>query len=152
MTGCCSGSRSNDLRRDQGTAAEARGHARGLESFCREFRAWHERETNGANAFAAELLLREALANSILHAAKSNPGSASERFVCCVVRCTREGALGRLLMVVSDTGDGFDWKTTMRRRAKLSQANGRGLAIYRTYADRFRFNAAGNSIALLKRF
>jgi hypothetical protein len=141
-----------ELRRSLPATAAA------AESFCSEFREWHEREIGGVNAFAAELLLREALANSILHptessrAAQSESPAASERFVSCAVRCTREGKLGRLLIVVSDAGEGFDWRKALRRQPKMAQANGRGLAIYRTYADRFRFNAAGNSIALLKRF
>jgi anti-sigma regulatory factor (Ser/Thr protein kinase) len=113
-----------------------------VEEFCREFRAWHRQET-GASSFPAELLLREALNNAVLHGTP-----AGEPFVFCAVRRRDR----RLLIVVRDAGAGFDWKHARGRRAGMTQTHGRGLSLYRSYAERVRFNAAGNCIALLLRF
>jgi serine/threonine-protein kinase RsbW len=94
--------------------------------------------------FAVELLLREALVNAVSHGCCGN----GNRRVHCALRLRER----RLTIVVRDDGCGFDWQTWQSREAGLAQASGRGLEIIRRYATRVRFNRAGNTVAILKRW
>jgi serine/threonine-protein kinase RsbW len=94
--------------------------------------------------FATELLLREGLTNAVVHGCGCDAGQCAR----CVVRVRP----GRLTIAVSDDGCGFDWKTVQARRAEDTADSGRGLAIFRAYATRVRFNRTGNAVALWKRF
>ena len=55
------------------------------------------------NCFAAELLLREALTNAVVHGCHAESGKQ--------VRCSMRLKGRRLLIVVDDDGDGFDWRS-----------------------------------------
>src|SRR4051812_25998206 len=77
---------------------------------------------HGGLAFSGELLLREALLNAAKH------GSSS---VLCIARAKR----GNLLIVVADGGNGFDWRSRMRRVAEPGETSGRDLQIFRKYAS-----------------
>jgi anti-sigma regulatory factor (Ser/Thr protein kinase) len=59
---------------------------------------------------------------------------------------------GRFLMVVKDEGTGFDWRAAWDRSPDLAATSGRGIHIFRRYANQVRFNPMGNSVILLKRF
>lgn len=112
-----------------------------IEEFCREFRLWRYA---GPGAFDSELLLREALTNSVVHGCANDPGKR----ICCVVRAKTD----RLLIVVRDEGTGFNWRAEWDRKAQVSDTSGRGIHILRRYANQVRFNLEGNTVTLLKRF
>jgi anti-sigma regulatory factor (Ser/Thr protein kinase) len=63
-----------------------------VESFFVEFQRWRARACADVDAFATELLLREALTNSVVHGGGQDP---SER-ITCVLRVKR----GRLIMAI----------------------------------------------------
>jgi anti-sigma regulatory factor (Ser/Thr protein kinase) len=111
-----------------------------LERFFRDFRG--QESPAGAEWFAAELLLREALENAVSHGCCPGGG-----IITCVVRRRP----GRLLIVVCDDGNGFDWRAASGREPSLTETHGRGLAILRQYASRVRFNDKGNQVAIWKR-
>ncbi len=92
-------------------------------------------------AFACELLLREALNNAVFH------GSHNEG---ATVDCTIRAKRGRILILVQDEGSGFDWRPVLHRETHPSEPGGRGLEIYRKYANLVRFNEKGNAVALLR--
>lgn len=115
-----------------------------IEQFSAFFRLWQVQTCAGLDAFSAELLLREALTNSVVHGSSS--GSSHQ--IQVVLRAKR----GRLLMAIEDGGDGFDWRAAWERRADSCDTRGRGVEIYRHYASRVRFNPKGNSVILIKRF
>lgn len=115
--------------------------AEAAEQLCRELRP-QLAALAGKRSFAAELLFREALANAVAHG--SAEGSTEARVVRCIVRRRR----GWLTLAVQDEGPGFDWRSKLGREADPEAECGRGLALYRAYADRFRFNKAGNSVIL----
>lgn len=112
-----------------------------IEAFCWDFQQWLGPETTSKDAFASELLLREALVNAVEH------GCAGKGCVECVVR----GRNGRLLIAVRDEGKGFDWRPRWNQLAPVDSASGRGVTIYKTYAHRVRFNRAGNAVFLIRR-
>jgi anti-sigma regulatory factor (Ser/Thr protein kinase) len=112
-----------------------------IEAFCWDFQQWLGAETTAKDAFASELLLREALVNAVEH------GSKCAGHVECVVR----GGKGRLFIAVCDEGKGFDWGPRWHRTAPVDACSGRGVMIYRTYAHRVRFNRAGNTVFLQRR-
>lgn len=115
-----------------------------IEPFFVEFRSRHRDRCSRADIYAAELLLREALTNAVVHGCRQDPTR--------LVRCTVRSAKGRVTIVVADDGPGFDWKKMAERCAKREAACGRGMEILRTYSTRVRFNAQGNSVMILKRF
>lgn len=115
-----------------------------VEEFFRSFRRQHGCICRNCENFTAELLLREALVNAVVHGSK---GDASKQIQCHVRRRGRN-----LIFVVSDEGEGFDWRTNQGRDTPTSAASGRGLIIFRKYANAFRYNEKGNSVAIWKRF
>jgi anti-sigma regulatory factor (Ser/Thr protein kinase) len=94
--------------------------------------------------FAAELLLREALTNAVVHGCHRDP----TRSIWCVLRIKSN----RLTIVVEDAGQGFDWRAARSRKADISDCSGRGMEIYSCYATRFRFNDRGNRVTISKDF
>jgi anti-sigma regulatory factor (Ser/Thr protein kinase) len=115
-----------------------------VEAFCAEFERWRAGACADVDAFSAELLLREALTNSVAHAGATDP---SER-ITCVLRAKR----GRLIMAIQDQGQGFDWRAAWNRPTDDSDTHGRGIEIFRRYASAVRFNPSGNAVTLIKRF
>jgi anti-sigma regulatory factor (Ser/Thr protein kinase) len=115
-----------------------------VEAFLAGLRARLECFSDDTARFAAELLLRESLANAVSHGCRES----ANRKVQCALRL-RERAL---TLVVRDDGCGFDWQTWQRRETRPAQASGRGLEIIRRYATRVRFNHCGNTITILKRW
>lgn len=112
-----------------------------VEEFCLSFREWLGKRVSSRSAFAAELLLREALANAVTHGGKSGVGAP----VKCRVR-----ERGKLLWIgVADGGPGFDWRRQMFEEVADDAIHGRGLLIYQSYAHRVRFNRAGNAVVLV---
>ena len=121
-----------------------------VEEFCIEFRRHAEKHLDRPQRFAAELLVREALNNAVVHGCRSDP---SNRF-----RCALRLGVGRLTIAVIDDGDGFDWRAVLQRRnentanAAATADSGRGLGILFSYATRVRFNEKGNAVTVVKRF
>jgi len=110
----------------------------GVEAFCWKFQQWLGADINSRDAFAAELLLREALVNGVEHGCHGGDGHE----VLCVVR----GGKGRIFVFVKDPGAGFDWKNLWNFEVGGDACSGRGIQIYKTYGTQVRFNRAGNSV------
>lgn len=115
-----------------------------VEQICREFRQWRHDACPGLNSFSAELLLREALTNSIVH---GSVGDSRKR-----ISCTIRAKADRLVIAVCDEGKGFDWRSVWNRRSEPAAVHGRGIEILRHYASLVRFNRAGNSVTIVKRY
>jgi serine/threonine-protein kinase RsbW len=128
----------SDLRTQLPATLEA------IEAFCIEFQRWRAVACAELDAFSAELLLREALTNSVVHRGEADP---CER-ISCVLRAKR----GRLIIAIRDEGKGFDWRAAWDRKVDLWETHGRGIEILRHYASTVRFNQIGNSVTLVKRF
>jgi anti-sigma regulatory factor (Ser/Thr protein kinase) len=113
-----------------------------LEEFFIEFRRLIQSALPQKHRFAAELLVREALNNAVLHGCRADPAN----HIRCVFRLK-----GRCLtMVVEDWGEGFDWRAVRDRRADPEAFCGRGMELLQTLATRVRFNEKGNKVAIFK--
>jgi serine/threonine-protein kinase RsbW len=115
-----------------------------LESTSIEIRGLLSKLCSQTDVFAAELLLREALTNSVFHGCRLDP----TRLASVALRVRGD----RLTFIVSDDGPGFDWKSRLGHEAGDDDPDGRGLAIYRAYADRVGFNRSGNRVTVVRRF
>jgi anti-sigma regulatory factor (Ser/Thr protein kinase) len=115
-----------------------------LEEFFLEFRRRSQELLDRPNCFAAELLVREALTNAVVHGCHSDP----VKQVRCALRLKR----GYLLIAVEDDGEGFDWRAAWGHLADLSDCSGRGIEILRSYATRVRYSDRGNAVMIVKRF
>ncbi len=111
-----------------------------VEAFVQRFRQWHEQICAGRDGFKVELLLREALGNSVAH------GVGQRECILCAVR----GGPRRVLIALRDGGPGFDWRAQRARPVADNATSGRGIAIYYRYAHRVRFNARGNGLVLVR--
>ncbi|MGA2114795.1 MAG: ATP-binding protein [Bryobacteraceae bacterium] len=114
-----------------------------IEEFFVEFRRHQSARPHAGSWFAAELLVREALTNAVLHGCHADP----RRLVRCVLRL--KGS--RLLIAVEDDGDGFDWRAAWSHPAALTDCSGRGIGILRKYANHVRYNDRGNVVMIVKR-
>jgi serine/threonine-protein kinase RsbW len=91
--------------------------------------------------FAVQMLLREALNNAVIHGSDCD---ASKQVVCEM--WTEQDWLH---IRVEDQGLGFDWSCVLLRPvAAQEQECGRGLLVYRLYADQIDFNPSGSCIHL----
>jgi len=115
-----------------------------VEGFFADFRLRNRSLTTRAHAFGAELLLREALNNALVHGCRQDPS----RRIRCVLRLGD----GRLTIAVEDDGVGFDWRAAAGRPTDDGKTSGRGMEILRTYSTRVRFNSRGNAVTIWKRF
>lgn len=112
-----------------------------LEPIFLQFRGWCRAVTSTRDSFAAELLLREALTNAVVHGCKCDPGLQ--------VRCALRINPRRILIGILDDGEGFDWRAV---RARDESADcGRGVDILRVYGSRVRFNQKGNGTVIIRR-
>jgi anti-sigma regulatory factor (Ser/Thr protein kinase) len=114
-----------------------------IEEFFQEFRRKNKALLDCVNYFPAELLLREALTNAVVHGCQADPRRQ--------VRCTLRLKDRRLLIVVEDDGAGFDWLAARSNLSNLPDCSGRGLEILRKYANHVRYNSRGNVVAMIKR-
>jgi anti-sigma regulatory factor (Ser/Thr protein kinase) len=114
-----------------------------VEGFFVKFRRCARAALSQRHCFTAELLAREALNNAVVHGCRADPNKQ----VHCSVRLKG----GRLLIVVHDDGEGFDWRATWGNRSEASVPSGRGIELLRMYATRIRFNERGNAVTIVKR-
>jgi len=127
-----------ELRRD------VPANLRAIEEFIETFRERTTPMLDRADAFTAELLLREALTNAVVHGCHTEHGKQ--------VRCSVRVKGRRMLAVIADDGDGFDWRAGRCISSTFASCSGRGIEILRRYASRVRYNDRGNVAAILKRF
>lgn len=96
------------------------------------------------HVFPLELIAREALNNAILHGSRMDPDKKMHAVL------EYDGVALRL--VVRDEGQGFDWRAVQNREMVPDhRENGRGLKLYRMYADQVEFNEPGNQVTLTRR-
>jgi anti-sigma regulatory factor (Ser/Thr protein kinase) len=115
-----------------------------VEQFCLDFHRWCADTCAELNLFAATLLLREVLTNSVIHGCREDPGKR----VSLVLRVKP----GRLIVAIRDEGKGFDWRAVWDRRPDIADVSGRGISILRQYANSVRFNRAGNCVTMIRTF
>ena len=96
-----------EMRRELPATFEA------VEEFIADFRRWGQVLLDRESWFAAELLVREALANAVAHGCHADPSKQ--------VRCCLRLKDGRLLIAVEDYGCGFNWRAAWsdRRRRRI---------------------------------
>lgn len=123
---------------------ELPGTLEAIEAVCEEFQLWRADVCASLNSFSADLLLREALTNSVLHGAGGDCGKR----ISCSFRLKR----GRLVVAIRDEGEGFNWRAAWHRPADPAETHGRGIPILRRYASFVRFNRKGNVLMLVQRF
>jgi anti-sigma regulatory factor (Ser/Thr protein kinase) len=115
-----------------------------MEGLLVDFRSGLKDVLDSPGCFAAELLLREALTNAVVHGCQSNP--------VLLVRCAVRTNDRRFVIAVEDQGRGFDWRIARERRAEVFACSGRGMEIFRKFATRVRFNHRGNGVVIQKFF
>ena len=93
-----------------------------------------------------ELALTEALANAVVHGAKSDPSKVIE----CDVACDDERGL---LIIVRDPGSGFDPAKLPdpRQGENIHSEHGRGIYLINQLMDEVEFHKNGAEIHMLKR-
>jgi anti-sigma regulatory factor (Ser/Thr protein kinase) len=115
---------------------------RAAEEFIEDFRRQSETLLARADRFEAELLIREALTNAVVHGCRVDPDKQ--------VRCSLRLKDRRLLIAVEDDGNGFDWRAACCAPASPSDCRGRGLEILRKYSNGVRYNDRGNAMTIIK--
>jgi len=98
------------------------------------------RRTGRGCFFGVTTTLREALLNAVTHGCRQSPGS----FVECSLDIQGQEAV----IVVSDPGQGFDWKTKSPCAPGPDSTSGRGLCIMNFYANSVVYNEAGNTLRI----
>ncbi len=89
--------------------------------------------------------IKEALTNAVLYGAQSQTGQS--------VRVEVRNPPGRIVIKVTDQGNGFDHRTLEdpRTRGNVGRERGRGVFLMRKLMDEVRFNRAGNSVTMVLR-
>jgi anti-sigma regulatory factor (Ser/Thr protein kinase) len=126
-----------------------------------------------------ELVLNEALTNALIYGNLKVPGDLRESkgddlFWKMVEQREQDGSFNtreialrmechedRLVLIVTDEGDGFDWKGFVNSMDGASDdtagpdtiaSHGRGLLILRNYVDDLRWNEKGNEVSFAINF
>lgn len=94
-------------------------------------------------AYAVILLIREALNNAIIH--------GSNEDIVMTVSCILKIKGDQILITVKDQGPGFDWRKKLGQCVRDNSLSGRGICIYKLYADRIVFNEKGNMVSLMRK-
>jgi serine/threonine-protein kinase RsbW len=105
-----------------------------------------EKDCAGGKEHAIELALSEALANAVVHGAKSDPSKIVE----CDVACDENRSL---LIVVRDPGEGFDPATIPSpvKEENIYSGHGRGVYLITQLMDEVKFLKNGTEIHMIKR-
>ena len=110
---------------------------------CSDISIWLAEQNLTGHLFPLELLAREALNNAIMHGSQMNPAL----HVYTELRCDENN----LQLTIRDEGAGFDWQGALQDTVfDDDRENGRGLKLYRLYADRVEFNDRGNQVVLIR--
>ena len=113
-----------------------------IDRACADVRAFLEAQRLSSScAFELTLVLREALANAVVH------GSAQGE----PVRLAVTFAGDEVSIAVQDGGPGFDWRRHGGAVPPPEVTSGRGLSIMKSYADEVSFNERGNAVYLRKK-
>lgn len=116
-----------------------------VDKVCNEMTMWLVEQGLTSCLFQVELMAREALNNAIIHGSNLDP----DRSVNCELQFIED----QLRLTVQDDGPGFDWHSLLENEVVDSlQENGRGIQMYRFYADSIEFNPSGNQVTLVRRF
>ncbi|MCL5288990.1 MAG: ATP-binding protein [Acidobacteria bacterium] len=112
----------------------------------RALRVMGEQGCVDGQAAAAELALREALANAILHGNKAEPKKRVQ------LDCYQEND-GCLLLVVQDEGQGFDPAVVRdpTRPENIFLPAGRGIYIIRHFMDDVEYRKGGRELRMRKK-
>jgi anti-sigma regulatory factor (Ser/Thr protein kinase) len=92
-----------------------------VDRFCLEFQRWREKHCGALDPSDAELLLRAALTNAVVHGCGEDP----RKRISCLLRARPR----RLVVAIHDAGEGFDWRTEWNRHASVSDTRDRGIQI-----------------------
>ena len=105
-----------------------------------------EKDCAGEKEHAIELALSEALANAVVHGAKSDPSKIVE----CDVACDQNRSL---LIVVRDPGEGFDPAAIPSpvQGENIYSGHGRGVYLITQLMDEVKFLKNGTEIHMIKR-
>ena len=105
-----------------------------------------EKDCAGGKEHAIELALSEALANAVVHGAKSDPSKIVE----CDVACDENRSL---LIVVRDPGEGFDPAAIPSpvQAENIYSGHGRGVYLITQLMDEVKFLKNGTDIHMIKR-
>ena len=107
-----------------------------VETFCLSLRRELAGSWRRSDAFAAELVLREVMANAVEHGGRFEPGQT------IAVQLTADGA--RFKARVSDHGQGFEASAVL---GVATGERGRGLRILDLYATTHAFEDGGRTVA-----
>ena len=112
----------------------------------RIMRSLREKDCVGEKEQAIELALSEALANAVIHGAKSDPSKIVE----CDVACDQNRSL---LIVVRDPGEGFDPAVipSPLQGENIYSGHGRGVYLITQLMDEVKFLKNGTEIHMIKR-
>ena len=92
--------------------------------------------------FAVKMLLREVLTDAVIHGCKMNPDLEIKSCFKILEDC--------VMIVVEDSGDGFDWKAQKKKEYNSSSDSGRGFLILDKYASEYEYNETGNIVRIKK--
>jgi anti-anti-sigma factor len=114
-----------------------------IDLVCSELAAWLNEQGLSAELFPMELLAREALNNAIIHGCAQDPA----HHVCCDV----QNIENTLRLHFKHDGIGFAWQEHLQKeQISVDNESGRGIQIYRLYADSLEFNQCGNQVTLVR--
>lgn len=89
--------------------------------------------------FSVILLLREALNNAVIHGC-NNDGNKIIRSSISLAK--------NIVIKVSDSGNGFNWKKKIREVYQDKAISGRGVIIFKLYAAEVKYNSKGNKLKI----
>lgn len=91
-----------------------------------------------------EIAIREALANAVVH------GNLKGRGIKVHVRC-RCGPGNEISIVVTDHGEGFDFRNVSSLTSEPAGEHGRGIQLMKAYMDDVYFERGGTEVHMRKR-
>jgi anti-anti-sigma factor len=113
------------------------------EELCLRARSFLAGYLAAGDLFAAELLLREAATNAVIH------GCGCNRRL--TVRCELHVTQDNLFLLVAHDGAGFDWRAAFANPEDPEGISGRGLAILNRYAAGLQFDRTGRQLILTRK-
>lgn len=110
---------------------------------CSDISTWLMELNISSHLFSIELLAREALNNAIIHGCQMNPAGK--------IYAELQHDENALRLKIRDDGAGFNWRESLQEDTADDEVeNGRGLKLYRLYADQVEFNDSGNQVTLTR--